>query len=117
MPRVSPDRFLSELDRLYEASREAGSIWLAMKPLGPVGAKARRAREARIVEGKEAAPTPRRRAMVVRARTSEVNFSCVIGPEQHASFARQLRTLVLAQSTALTAGKKKKKNRRKKGGS
>lgn len=96
---VEPDRFLTEVTRMFERSKEKGSVWITMKqsnlPKTPC-------------KGKRPLGDPASYKCLVRATDGKKKFSTSVHGPQQARFQQSLVLIMKAQMDSLKRREKQK---------
>lgn len=99
MPTVEPDRFLSELNKMYERRKQKKSVWVTLK---------RSDVPSKPCKGKRPVGDPSTYKCLVRASDGKKSVSTSVAGPQQAKFQQSLVLIMKAHMDAL---KKKEKSK------
>ncbi len=103
MVLLEPDPFLNELHKMFERSKQKGSIFITLKRSSM---KPRRS--------KRGPPAPESLKCLIRANDGKRHVSTTLGGAQHAKFASSINVIMKAHMDALKEPAKKKDKKDKK---
>ncbi len=96
---VEPDRFLTEVNKMFEKSKSKGSVWITMK---------RSDLPSKPCKGKRPAGDPASYKCLVRASDGKKKVSTSVAGQQQSRFQQSLMLIIKAHTDAL---KKREKSR------